>query len=247
MRQAKDTCSIEELLERFSKQLGLGERFPRAYRVLLLESLLALISHARRKFSEHYAPGFQLVNPKAPVALVGYTPGRSHGENAWRALKQTPNPSPPLSRLEVCHEAAAFSGLRSRIDQMADHAGLLEHLSLSSLSDRAAVAMTSRWVFPVFENGQDYTLNPQACQRNGWLAKRCSEHLKDLFATCSDLQAAVFLGNGKSAIKALELHQSLADTPQRVEVYVLPHPSGANNVRITEFLSKTQTLASIRS
>ena len=48
VRQAKDTCSIEELFERFSKQLGLGERFPRAYRVLLLESLLALISHARR-------------------------------------------------------------------------------------------------------------------------------------------------------------------------------------------------------
>ncbi len=75
----------------------------------LLEKLLAsgatdlnsaLLDHSPcRKFSEHYAPGFQLVNPKAPVALVGYTPGRSQGENAWRALKQTPNPSPPLSRL----------------------------------------------------------------------------------------------------------------------------------------------------
>tara|TARA_Y100001968_G_scaffold330354_1_gene381996 strand:+ start:7733 stop:14215 length:6483 start_codon:yes stop_codon:yes gene_type:complete len=48
VRQAKDTCSINELLERFSKQLGLGVRYPLSYRVLLLESLLALISHARR-------------------------------------------------------------------------------------------------------------------------------------------------------------------------------------------------------
>jgi DEAD/DEAH box helicase domain-containing protein len=48
VRQAKDTCSIEELLERFSRQLGLGDRFPRPYRVLLLESLLALVAHARR-------------------------------------------------------------------------------------------------------------------------------------------------------------------------------------------------------
>jgi DEAD/DEAH box helicase domain-containing protein len=48
VRQAKDTCSIEELLDRFSRQLGLGERFPRRYRVLLLESLLALVAHARR-------------------------------------------------------------------------------------------------------------------------------------------------------------------------------------------------------
>jgi DEAD/DEAH box helicase domain-containing protein len=48
VRQAADTCSMDQLLERFSRQLGLGERFPRRYRVLLLESLLALLAHARR-------------------------------------------------------------------------------------------------------------------------------------------------------------------------------------------------------
>jgi DEAD/DEAH box helicase domain-containing protein len=48
VRQAEGTCSIEELLARFSRQLGLGDRYPRRYRVLLLESLLALIAHARR-------------------------------------------------------------------------------------------------------------------------------------------------------------------------------------------------------
>ncbi len=48
VRQAAGTCSIEELLERFSRQLGLGDQYPRSYRVLLLESLLALIAHARR-------------------------------------------------------------------------------------------------------------------------------------------------------------------------------------------------------
>lgn len=48
VRQAADTCSMDQLLERFSRQLGLGERYPRRYRVLLLESLLALLAHARR-------------------------------------------------------------------------------------------------------------------------------------------------------------------------------------------------------
>ena len=48
VRQAASTCSIEELLVRFSRQLGLGDRFPLAYRVRLLESLLALLAHARR-------------------------------------------------------------------------------------------------------------------------------------------------------------------------------------------------------
>jgi len=48
VRQAAATCSMEELLDRFSRQLALGDRYPRAYRVLLLESLLALVAHARR-------------------------------------------------------------------------------------------------------------------------------------------------------------------------------------------------------
>jgi DEAD/DEAH box helicase domain-containing protein len=45
VRQAANTCSIEELLVRFSRQLGLGDRFPLGYRVRLLESLLALLAH----------------------------------------------------------------------------------------------------------------------------------------------------------------------------------------------------------
>lgn len=200
-----------------------------------------------RKFSEHYAPGFELVNPNARVALIGYTPGRSQGDNAWSALNQTPDSWPSLRRLEISHDAATFAGLRGRIDEMALHTGLIEHLSLLSLSDSSAVAMTSRWMFPIFEHGRNYTINDQAYRRNGWLAKRCSQHLRDLFETCSDIQAAIFLGDGKSAMKALQLHRDLVDIPQRVEVYVLPHPSGANNGRISKFLSQPQTLASIRS
>ena len=48
IRQSNNTCSFNDLLERFSRQLGLGEQYPFTFRVLLLESLLALISHARR-------------------------------------------------------------------------------------------------------------------------------------------------------------------------------------------------------
>ncbi|MEB3323121.1 MAG: DEAD/DEAH box helicase, partial [Synechococcaceae cyanobacterium] len=48
VRQAATTCSTIELLERFSRQLGLGDRYPLRYRLLLLESLLALVAHARR-------------------------------------------------------------------------------------------------------------------------------------------------------------------------------------------------------
>ncbi|MCP9786562.1 DEAD/DEAH box helicase, partial [Cyanobium sp. N5-Cardenillas] len=47
VRQAAGTCSLAELLERFARQLGIDERYPFPFRVLLLESLLALIGHAR--------------------------------------------------------------------------------------------------------------------------------------------------------------------------------------------------------
>jgi DEAD/DEAH box helicase domain-containing protein len=47
VRQAEDTCSIEELLERFSRQLGIDGRYPLSFRVVLLDSLLALMAHAR--------------------------------------------------------------------------------------------------------------------------------------------------------------------------------------------------------
>ena len=74
-----------------------------------------------RRFTECYAPGFELVNPDARVALVGYTPGRSQGVKAWDALNQTPRTLHSLKRLEMSHKASAFSGLRERIDKMADH------------------------------------------------------------------------------------------------------------------------------
>ena len=117
-----------------------------------------------RRFTECYAPGFELVNPNARVALIGYTPGRSQGDKAWAALNQTPNTWHSLKRLETCHKSSAFSGLRGRIDEMADHSGLLRHLALKSLSDTTDVIMTSRWVFPIFENNRNYTISPKAYQ-----------------------------------------------------------------------------------
>ena len=199
-----------------------------------------------RRFTECYAPGFELVNPNARVALIGYTPGRSQGDKAWCALNQTQNSWHSLKRLEICHQASSFSGLRGRIDQIAEHSGLLKHLAIESLSDTSDVIMTSRWVFPIFENGCNYTISPKAYQPESWLIKRCSQHLKDIFETCPSIKVAVFLGDGISAIKALKMHQKLGDIPSCIEVYTLPHPSGANNGRISEFLSQPRHLNSIR-
>jgi DEAD/DEAH box helicase domain-containing protein len=47
VRQAHKLCSLDELLERFARQLGIDGRYPLRFRVLLLDSLLALMAHAR--------------------------------------------------------------------------------------------------------------------------------------------------------------------------------------------------------
>jgi DEAD/DEAH box helicase domain-containing protein len=78
VRQAASTCSIEELLERFSRQLGLGDQYPRRYRVLLLESLLALIAHARRTTTQaRWQPrGGALAQPARAALVAG---AQAHG------------------------------------------------------------------------------------------------------------------------------------------------------------------------
>ena len=92
VRQAANTCSIEELLERFSRQLGLGDQFTRRFRVLLLESLLALIAYARRTTLK--LDGSLVVVPwlnlrqqlwlrelKRMVASVEHTPELKHSDD----------------------------------------------------------------------------------------------------------------------------------------------------------------------
>lgn len=45
--QAQSLCSLEDLLERFARQLGLDGRYPLSFRLQLLSSLLSLMAHAR--------------------------------------------------------------------------------------------------------------------------------------------------------------------------------------------------------
>ena len=92
LRQAERVCSQTELLQRFSRQLGLGEQFSQRYRVLLLSSLLALASHAQRTIAK--SDGETVVVPwialrqqlwlrelKRMVASVETTPTLQHSDD----------------------------------------------------------------------------------------------------------------------------------------------------------------------
>ena len=81
IRQSNNTCSLNDLLERFSRQLGLGEQYPFTYRVLLLESLLALISHARRST--------RLINGKVVFVSADRTSTKNEEEDYYLVKIET--------------------------------------------------------------------------------------------------------------------------------------------------------------
>ena len=84
VRQAAATCSLAELLERFARQLGIDERYPFRFRVLLLESLLALIGHARGPGGQPWVQlriQIWLRELKRMVASVTTTPELLHSDD----------------------------------------------------------------------------------------------------------------------------------------------------------------------
>jgi DEAD/DEAH box helicase domain-containing protein len=84
VRQAHQLCSLQELLERFAKQLGIDGRYPLRFRILLLESLLALIAHARAPDGRPWLQlrvQLWLRELKRMVASVAPTPELLHSDD----------------------------------------------------------------------------------------------------------------------------------------------------------------------
>ena len=126
VRQAADTCSVEELLERFSPQLGLGDQYSRRYRVLVLDSLLALIAHARRRTpkldgSAVVAPRLNLRQQlwlrelKRMVASVEETPLLKHSDDL------SGNDSSAHLPVVHCRECGATVSLEQLQDLLIQH------------------------------------------------------------------------------------------------------------------------------
>ncbi|MFM7267968.1 MAG: Zn-binding domain-containing protein [Cyanobium sp.] len=84
VRQAHTLCSFEELLERFARHLGIDARYPLRFRVLLLDSLLALMAHARDSSGQSWVQlrvQLWLRELKRMVATVGPIPELVHSDD----------------------------------------------------------------------------------------------------------------------------------------------------------------------
>jgi DEAD/DEAH box helicase domain-containing protein len=84
VRQAEKLCSLDELLERFARQLGIDGRYPLRFRVLLLDSLLALMAHARGPTGQSWVQlrvQLWLRELKRMVATVSAEPELLHSDD----------------------------------------------------------------------------------------------------------------------------------------------------------------------
>ncbi|MCX5943682.1 MAG: RNA helicase, partial [Cyanobacteria bacterium] len=201
VRQAASTCSIEELLVRFSRQLGLGDRFPLAYRVRLLESLLALLAHARRTTTK--LDGSSVVVPwlnlrvqlwlrelKRMVASVEAEPQLVHSDDL--AGKDS-SAHLPVVHCRDCGATAWTSTLLNQGSNRLDRAGNLRDFYKAFFAGQSEV----RYLFPQrpFKPG---TPQPDPPSDSGSLKVLCADCLSlhapnDLKDVCPNCQSRELL------------------------------------------------------
>ena len=162
VRQAIATCSLEELLERFSRQLGLGEQYSRRYRVLVLDSLLALTAHARRRTlklngSEVVAPWLNLRQQlwlrelKRMVASVEETPLLKHSDDL---SGNDSSAHLPVVHCRECGATAWAATVTQQDSNTLDRATNLQNFYKAYFSDQPEL----RYLFPQAVNGGDHRL-----------------------------------------------------------------------------------------
>ena len=162
VRQAAGTCSVEELLERFSRQLGLGNQYSRRYRVLLLDSLLALIAHARRKTQRQ--DGSDVVSPwlnlrqqlwlrelKRMVASVEETPLLKHSDDL---SANDSGAHLPVVHCRHCGATGWASTVTHQGSNTLDRATNLQNFYRAYFSNQPEL----RYLFPQASGGGDHVL-----------------------------------------------------------------------------------------
>ena len=186
----------------------------------------------------YYAP-FDYINPQAKVALVGITPGFQQMEISLRSSRDALRRGLPIPEIvaRVKYQASFAGPIRKFLIAMLDSIGLSHALGIdtcaSLYADRADLLHTSAVVrHPVFVGGKDWTGHTPPARSNPLLRR----YLTDVMLP--ELQAvpdALILSLGKCASDALATHiASGALDPARCLIG-LPHPSGANGHRFTQF------------
>lgn len=232
------------LFARFAPAIAALPAHPRLTRDDLLTSSFLLEESGR--LAIYYAP-FDYVNPQARVALIGITPGFRQMEIALRAsrdaLQQGLDHAAIVARVKY---QASFAGpIRQNLVGMLDGIGLHHTLGIAQSADlygeRADLLQTSAVVrHPVFVGGKDWSGHaPQV---------RASAPLRRYLwgVMLPELQAipdALLITLGKCASDALETLIAAGSLDPARCLIGLPHPSGANGHRHTQFAAVRDSLS----
>jgi hypothetical protein len=187
-----------------------------------------------------YAP-FDYVSLHADLVIVGITPGRTQAVNAIVAASRAliaGKDHAEASRLAKL--TGSFSGpIRASLVSMLDHIGLPSALGVATcatLFDPACerVHFTSALRYPVFVGDANYNGAPDMLK---------TPLLKSMIDSCladeaRRLNKAVWLPLGPQPARALAYLSDRGLLERRQILNGLPHPSGANNERISYFVGR---------
>jgi hypothetical protein len=219
-----------ELLDRFSSDLRRGVSDDSAYQLASEQGTIV-----------YYLP-FEEINRDARLVLVGITPGPTQMSRArmvaGAALRDS---SSHPQVLRAAKKAAAFDGMRPRINEMLDHFQIPQRLSLGS----------SRALWNEnFDYFQPTSIIPNAAFRHGKYFNGPFEYVLSIGALRNEFENgfirsirelrtdATFVAMGpvvETALKWCIAHGAL-----REEQYLgyLPHPSGSAGSQFDYFMKK---------
>lgn len=199
----------------------------------------ALRMHSEGRLSVSYAP-FEWVNPEAKLIIVGITPGELQAANALQeAKRQLSMGALDVAAIQAAKLTGAFSGpMRKNLLAMLDKVGLPKWIGVTSAAElfekRADLIQTSSMIqYPTFVDGKKNYNGTPDLRRSPLLRSLVKDHFLPMVTS---LPAAQILALGDVPWNTL---QWLADEGLIDRSRVLgftPHPSPANNERISCFL-----------
>jgi hypothetical protein len=172
--------------------------------------------------------------------ICGITPGLQQASRALEeARQQLRNGASIAQAKQAAKETASFAGtMRKNLIGMLDHVGLHTLLDIDSCArlfdtHRHWVHYTSALRYPVFLDGQNYSGSPSMLSRLS-LRHQVDTHLAEEVRTLGSKCLYVPLGPKVTEVFQYLQSKGLLKAGQLLDG--LPHPSGANEERISYFM-----------
>lgn len=195
--------------------------------------------HAKGRLTVQYAP-FEWVNPEAKLIIVGITPGETQASNALREVqRQQSMGASDAAAIQAAKLTGAFSGpMRKNLLAMLDKVGVPKWLGALNAAElfetRANLIQTASVIqYPTFVDGKKNYNGTPDLRRSVLLGGLVKEYFVPMVAS---LPQARILALGDVPWNTLRwlADQGLLD--QQRMLGFTPHPSPANNERISYFL-----------